>query len=105
MRTDSVARLPVVQVGDGIGNHDLAVVDDDHLAAGLLDFGQDVGAENDGVIAGEAGDQLAGFALLFGIEAGGGLIENQHGRVVNDRLGDADALPVAFGKLADDGVA
>ena len=38
------------------------------------------------------------------VEAGGGLVENQHRRVVDDRLGEADALPVAFGELADDGV-
>ena len=94
----------VVQVGHGIHGDNFAGIDNDDFAAGLLDFGEDVGAENDGVVAGEAGDELAGFALLLGIEAGGGLIENQHGRVMDDGLGDADALPVAFRKLADDGV-
>ena len=93
-----------MQIGDGIDGDDFAVIDDDDFAARLFDFGQDVRAENDGVIAGEAGDQLAGFALLLGIEAGGGLVEDQHRRVVDDRLGDADALAVAFRKLADDGV-
>ena len=94
-----------MQVGDGIDGDDFAAINDDHLAAGLLHFGEDVGAEDDGVIAGETGDQLAGLTLLFRIEAGSGLIENEHGRIVNDSLGEADALPEAFGELADDGVA
>ncbi len=93
----------MVQVGDGIDRDDFAVINDDDFAAGLFHFREDVGAEDDGVVAGEAGDQLTRFALLFGIETGGRLVENQNRRVVDDGLGDADALAVAFGKLADDG--
>jgi len=33
----------------GIGGHQLALVDDDDLLAGLLDFRQDVRAQNNGV--------------------------------------------------------
>ncbi len=51
-------------------------VDDDDLLAGLLDFGKDVGAENNGVIAGETLDEVAGFVDLLGVEAGGGLVKN-----------------------------
>ena len=85
----------------GIGRHQLALVDDDDLLAGLLDFGQDVRAENDGVIAGQALDQVARLVDLLGIEAGGGLVENQHVGIVNDGLRQADALAVAFGELAE----
>jgi len=46
-----------------------------------------VGAENDGVIARQAVNQIAGFDDLFGIEAGGGLVENQNFGIVNDGLG------------------
>ena len=35
------------------------------------------------------------------IETGGRLVQDQDVGIVNDRLGQADALPVAFGKLAD----
>ena len=71
----------------------------------VLHFGQDVGAEDDGVVAGEAVDQLADFDDLLGIEAGGGLVEDQDVGVVDDRLGEADALAVALGELADQLVA
>ena len=45
--------------------------------------------------------RLARFVDLLGVEAGGRLVENQHVGVVDDRLRQADALPVAFGQLAD----
>ena len=45
--------------------------------------------------------QRADFDDLFGIEAAGGLVEDQDVGVVDDRLGDADALPEALGQLAD----
>ena len=95
------AARAILQVLDRIRGHQLALVDDDHLLAGLLHFGQNVGAENNGVIAGQAANQLAGFVDLFGIQAGGGLVENQNIGIVDDGLGQSDALPVAFGELAD----
>ena len=49
--------------------------------------------------------QLAGLDDLLGVEAGGGLVEDQDVGVVDDGLGEADALPVAFGELADQLVA
>ena len=90
-----------LQVVDGIRSDELALVDDDDLLAGLLDFGQDVGAEDDGVVAGERLDEVARLVDLLGIEAGGGLVEDQHVGVVDDGLGEADALAVALGELAE----
>ena len=56
----------VMQVGHGIGNDDFAIIDDDDLAAGLFELQRGCEwAENDGVIAGKTGDQLARLALLF----------------------------------------
>ena len=49
--------------------------------------------------------QLADFDDLLGVEAGGGLVEDQDIGVVDDGLRQADALAVAFGKLADQLVA
>ena len=72
-----------------------------HLLASLLHFGQDVGAQDDGVVARQAANQLAGFIDLLGVEAGGRLVENQDVGVVDDGLRQSDALPVALGKLAD----
>ena len=64
------------------------------------DLGQDVRAEDDRVIAGELLDQLARFDDLLRVEAGGRLVEDQHVGVVDERLGEADALLVAFRELA-----
>ena len=50
-------------------------------------------------------DQFAGLDDLFGVEAGGGLVEHQHVGVVNDGLRQAHALAVALGELADQLVA
>ena len=50
----------------------------------------------------EALDQLAGLDDLLGVEAGGRLVEDQHVGVVQDGLGEADALAVALGELADE---
>src|SRR5262249_5182707 len=75
--------------------------DDDELARGG-DLGQDVGAENDGVLAGKVVDELAGLDDLLGVEAGGGLIEDQNVRVVNERLSEAHALAISARELADE---
>ena len=52
------------------------------------------------MIPGQAFDQLARLDDLFGVEAGGRLIKNQHVGVVHQRLRQADALPVAFRELS-----
>ena len=94
-----VAR-PRLQIAHGIGRHQLAFVDDQHLLAGLFHLGKNMGAENDGVVAGQPLDQVAGFINLLGIEAGGGLIEDQHIRVVNNGLRQPHSLAIAFGEFA-----
>src|SRR5262249_8338519 len=86
----------------GVGGDELALVDDDHLLAGLLNLGKDVSAENDGVVAGETADEFARFVNLFGIEAGGRLIKNEHVGVVDGGLSQANAAAIALGKLAED---
>jgi hypothetical protein len=44
-------------------------------------------------------DQLPRLDDLLGVETGRGLVENQHVGVVYERLGEADALPVASRQL------
>ena len=94
-------RSRCVRLLDGVGGDKLALADDDDLLADCLHFGEDVGAQDDGVFAGEALDQLARFDDLLRVESGGRLVENQDVGIVNDGLREADALPVAFGELAD----
>ena len=59
-----------------------------------------MGAEDDGVVSGEAFDQVARFVDLFGVETGSRLIQDQNFRIVDDGLGETNALAVAFGELA-----
>ena len=99
--TDSTPRARFCRLLHRIGGHHLAFVDDDHLLAGLLDFRQDVGAQNDGVIAGKALDQIARLVDLLGVETRGRLVENQYVGIVNDGLRQADALAITLGKLAE----
>ena len=64
------------------------------------DLRKDVRAQHDRVVAGEAANQIARLDDLLRVEAGGRLVEDQHVRVVDDRLRQADALPVALRELA-----
>ena len=64
------------------------------------DLREDVRAQDDRVIAGEFLDELARFDDLLRVEAGGRLVEDQDVGVVDERLRQADALPVALRELA-----
>jgi hypothetical protein len=60
-----------------------------------------VGAENNGVIAGEALDEVASLVNLLGVEARGGLVENENVRIMDDGLRQADSLAIALGELTE----
>ena len=51
------AAQPRREVVRRVDRDDAALVDDDDALAGLRDLGQDVRAQDDGVVAGEAADQ------------------------------------------------
>ncbi len=53
------------------------------------------------MIAGQTLDQIAGFIDLFRIESRGGLVKNQHLRIVNNSLGQSDALAITARQLAE----
>ena len=92
----------ILKIVHGIGGHQLALIDDDDLLADLLDFRKDVRAQDDGVIARKAFDQVARLVDLLGVKAGGGLVEDQDIWIVNDGLRKAHALPIPFGELAEE---
>ena len=50
---------------------------------------------------GELLDELAHVVLLVRVQAVGRLVEEQHGRVVHERLGEPHAAAVALGERAD----
>jgi hypothetical protein len=93
------------QVLGRVDRHHPALVDDDHPLAGLRDLGQDVGAQDDRVIARELLDEAARLVDLLRVEPCGRLVEDQHVGVVDERLGEPDALPVALRELAAGAVA
>jgi hypothetical protein len=78
----------------------LRLVDDHHALAGLLDLGEDVRAEDDGVIAGERLDEAASLVDLLGVEPRRRFVEDQHFGVVDERLREADALAIALRELS-----
>ena len=63
-----------------------------------------MGREHDGVLAGERLDELADLDDLGGIEADGGLVEDEHLGIAEESLGEADALPLSLGEIADHAV-
>ena len=80
---------------------DLAARDDDGARADRIHLFEDVGGDDDDLVARHLVDERAHFVLLVGIETVRGLIEDQHRRVVDQRLREADAAPEAFGERVD----
>src|SRR4029077_17102608 len=65
----------------------------------------DMGSDEDGLaFAIKAADQVFQFEAGFGIEAGGGFIEDEKRGIVNDGAGDAEALLHTAGESANQGV-
>ena len=63
------------------------------------DLGQDVGRQDHRVLAGQRLDERADLGDLLGVEPDGRLVEDQHVRVGDQRLGQAHALAVALRQL------
>ena len=53
----------------------------------------------------EAADELADLNDLLGVKADRRLVEDEHGRISQQRLREADALAVTFGEVLDDSAA
>ena len=69
----------------------LPLGDDDRARAHGVHFLEDMRRHDDGLVLRHRIDQAAHFVFLVRIEAVGRLVENQHGRIVHDRLGQTDA--------------
>jgi len=78
---------------------DLAMVHDHDAVADALDFWEDVGADEHGLIFCQITDHRARFTDLGGVEPVGGFIEDQDGRVMDQGPGKSDALFVALGEM------
>src|SRR5262249_17438734 len=80
---------------------DPALVDDDDLLAGAQHLREDMRGEHDRTLRAHRADEGEHFTDLAGIEPVGGLIENEHLGIVNERLREADALPEALRKMSE----
>jgi hypothetical protein len=85
-----------VEILHGVGSDQLTFRDNDDAFAGAFDLREDVGTEDDGVLPSKLFDEAKGFLALFGIEAGGRLIEDEHIGIMDDRASETDALAIAF---------
>ena len=69
-----------------------SLVDHDNFGGGGFHIRDDVRGQNDDTFAGQIGEQVAEAHTLLGVEPDGGFIHDQQLRVIEQRLGNADAL-------------
>ena len=80
---------------------DAAFVDDGHAVAELLGLFDVVGGQQDGaLLAAQVLHQLVDFQARLRVEAGGGLVEEQHLRIVEQRQRQGQPLLLSAGELA-----
>ena len=84
-----------------LGRH-LAVMDDHHAVADDVDLGEDVGAEDNGVVPPEISDHIADLDNLARVEARGGLVQDENGGIADERLGESNPLAESLREMADD---
>ena len=97
---------PPFDVGDAALGEDLAAIDDRDAGAQLLELGQDVAADDDGLAhRTELAEELAKLDPRARIETGRRLVEEQHLRVVDEGVGEAQPLLHAARQVLDVGVA
>src|SRR5206468_4841218 len=102
---DLLQRPAAGQVRELVLDHDAAVVDDHDLVADLRDLGQDVGREHDRPLRAERLDEAPDLDDLARVEADRGLVEDEHGRIVDERLRETDALAEALRAMSEEAIA
>ena len=80
----------------GVVGHYLSLVYNDYPVADRLHLAENVRRKNDGVILAQLFDKGSYLDYLLGVEAYGGLVENEHVGVADKRLRQADALSVSL---------
>ncbi len=96
-----IARAGLERGGGFVGN-DAAIGDDDGARAHLVHLLQDVGRNDHQFVLAQLVDQAPHFVFLIRVEPIGGLVQDQDLRIVDQRLGQADAAPESFGERFDD---
>ena len=79
-----------------------------HDLVGAADGGKPVGDHDDGAMFHQVGQRLLYQHFALGVQMAGGFVENQDGRVLEQRAGDGDALALSAAEaraaIADHGV-
>jgi hypothetical protein len=81
--------------------HDAPLAHDDGARARFLHLGQVVSGQQDRAIPTDLLDVLEHLGFLVGVEIAGGLVQNENRRIVDQRLAQADALPVTVRERRD----
>lgn len=104
---DREGRGGLGEVAGGTGAQQFAAVDDHDVVAGPLQLAEQVGGDQDrdAEVGVDAADQAQHLVAADRVEAVGGLVEEHQLRVVDQRLGELDALLHAGGVAADGAVA
>jgi hypothetical protein len=91
------------EIRQGIVGHDCALVDNQHPVADHGYLWQDVCAQYDRMVPGQGLDEFPDRDDLFGVEADGGFVQDEHIRIVDHGLRKPHTLLVPLGELADNG--
>ena len=84
--------------------YDLTFINNHNPVTDRLNLRQNMRGQNNGMALTKGLDQIPNFDDLLRVEADGGLVQNQNLRITDQRLREADALPVALGKIFDNAV-
>ena len=78
------------------GLDDAPLVDDQDLI-GVANGIKSVGNDQQGLTPAQLGDGLLDVALVVGVHAGSGLIQNDDGSILQNAAGNGDSLPLSAG--------
>ena len=92
-----------LEFGDAAGGQEAAAFEKGHLAAQHFRLPEVMGGEENGEarVPVEAKDFLAGMASHVGVEAGGGFIQEQQFRAIDQGLGQGQALFESGGQVLE----
>ena len=85
----------------GVVGNELPLGDDEDAPTGHLHLGEVVRGEDDRPLSADFPNELTDFGGLVRIEPAHRLVQDQDRRLVNQRLGEPDALPKALRELAN----
>ena len=101
-RYDQSVAQDVLQVLRRVRRENFPFVHDEHTIAGHFHFEKSVRRDEHGVVAPQVFDELAHGADLVRVQADRRLVQNDKLGLVDERIGEADTLAIAFRQITDD---